>query len=70
MTGKDKLQNVDKQKLLMDFDAKVKDKEEFAAKSIEILSKEGYIKPGDLVGFIGGVFGAQVGATYMELKYV
>lgn len=49
---------------------KVKDKEEFAAKSIEILSKEGYIKPGDLVGFIGGVFGAQVGATYMELKYV
>ena len=49
---------------------KVRDKEEFAQKSIEILSTEGKISEGDLVGFIGGVFGAQVGATYMELKYV
>ena len=49
---------------------KVNDKEEFAAKSIEILALEGKIAQGDLVGFIGGVFGAQVGATYMELKYV
>lgn len=49
---------------------KVNDKEEFAAKSIEILALEGKISQGDLVGFIGGVFGAQVGATYMELKYV
>ena len=48
----------------------VKTKEEFADKSIEILSEEGRIPKGDLVGFIGGVFGAQVGATYMELKYV
>lgn len=48
----------------------VKTKEEFADKSIEILSEEGRISKGDLVGFIGGVFGAQVGATYMELKYV
>ena len=50
--------------------SKVRDKEEFAAKSIEILSSEGIIRKGDLVGFIGGVFGAQVGATYMELKYI
>lgn len=49
---------------------KVDSKEEFAEKSIEILSAEGRISGGDLVGFIGGVFGAQVGATYMELKYV
>ena len=49
---------------------KVRDKEEFAAKSIEILIKEGKIKHGDLVGFIGGVFGEQVGATYMEIKYI
>lgn len=50
--------------------SKVRDKEEFAARSIEILSAEGKIVKGDLVGFIGGVFGAQVGATYMELKYI
>ncbi len=49
---------------------KVKDKEEFAAKSISKLRDEGLIQTGDLVGFIGGVFGAQLGATYMELKYV
>ena len=49
---------------------KVADKEEFASRSIEILSKEHQIVEGDLIGFIGGVFGAQVGATYMELRYV
>ncbi len=49
---------------------KVSDKEEFSAKSIEMLTREGKIAPGDLIGFIGGVFGAQIGATYMELKYV
>ena len=49
---------------------KVRDKEEFAAKSIEILIKEGKIRHGDLVGFIGGVFGEQIGATYMEIKYI
>ena len=50
--------------------SKVNDKEEFAAKSIAMLTCEGKISQGDLVGFIGGVFGAQLGATYMELKYV
>ena len=48
----------------------MRDKEEFAARSIELLMAEGKIEKGDLVGFIGGVFGAQVGATYMELKYI
>ncbi|MGM9738506.1 MAG: pyruvate kinase [Candidatus Cryptobacteroides sp.] len=49
---------------------KVRDKEEFAARSIGILLAEGKIQHGDLVGFVGGVFGSQVGATYMELKYI
>ena len=49
---------------------KVRDKEEFAADSIKILCDDGKLQKGDLVGFIGGVFGAQVGATYMELKYI
>lgn len=48
----------------------VRDKEEFARKAIEILSAEGKLQKGDLVGYVGGVFGAQLGATYMELKYV
>jgi len=50
--------------------SRVNDKEEFSAKSIEILTRDGKISQGDLIGFIGGVFGAQIGATYMELKRV
>ncbi len=50
--------------------SRVNDKEEFSAKSIEILTRDGKISQGDLIGFIGGVFGAQIGATYMELKHV
>ena len=48
----------------------VKDKEEFASKAVEMLALEGKIHKGDLIGFIGGVFGEQIGATYMELKNV
>lgn len=48
----------------------VKDKEEFAQKAVEMLALEGKIHKGDLIGFIGGVFGEQIGATYMELKNV
>lgn len=48
----------------------VKDKEEFASKAVEMLAVEGKIHKGDLIGFIGGVFGEQIGATYMELKNV
>ncbi len=50
--------------------SRVNDKEEFSAKSIEMLTRDGKIAQGDLVGFIGGVFGAQIGATYMEMKHV
>ncbi len=50
--------------------SRVNDKEEFSAKSIDILTRDGKISQGDLIGFIGGVFGAQIGATYMELKRV
>ncbi len=50
--------------------SKVGDKEEFSAKSIEMLTRDGKIAQGDLVGFMGGVFGAQIGATYMEIKRV
>jgi hypothetical protein len=31
---------------------------------------DGKIAKGDLVGFIGGSFNDEVGATYMEFKYV
>ncbi len=49
---------------------KVLDKEEFSKKSVEILMRKGLLHSGDLVGFVGGIFGAQLGATYMELKYI
>ncbi len=49
---------------------KVRDKEEFARVSIEMLEKEGKVSGGDLIGFIGGVFGSELGATYMEFRYV
>ena len=32
--------------------------------------KDGKLSKGDLVGFIGGSFNDEVGATYMEFKYV
>ena len=45
-------------------------KEEFVQKAIETLQQRGYVKQGDLIGYIGGDFGSQIGATYMEFKYV
>jgi hypothetical protein len=45
-------------------------KEEFVENSIKILLEEGKISKGDLVGFIGGSFNDEIGATYMEFKYV
>ena len=47
-----------------------KTKEEFVENSIKILLQEGKIQQGDLVGFIGGSFDDEAGATYMEFKYV
>lgn len=44
-------------------------KEGFVTNSIDILLKEGKISKGDLVGFIGGSFNDEIGATYMEFRY-
>ena len=45
-------------------------KEGFVQNSLRILLEEGRISKGDLVGFIGGSFNDELGATYMEFKYV
>ena len=44
-------------------------KEGFVQNSLEILIKDGKLSKGDLVGFIGGSFNDEAGATYMEFKY-
>ena len=45
-------------------------KEGFVQNSIRILMEDGQIQKGDLVGFIGGSFNDELGATYMEFKYI
>ena len=45
-------------------------KEGFVKNSIEILLNEGKIEKGDLVGFIGGSFNDEFGASYIEFKLV
>lgn len=45
-------------------------KEEFVANAIKILLDDGKLQKGDLVGFIGGSFSHEAGATYMEFIYV
>ena len=45
-------------------------KEEFVTNAIKILKEDGKLSEGDLVGFIGGSFSNEVGATYMEFIYV
>jgi pyruvate kinase len=45
-------------------------KEGFVQNSLKILQEDGKLEKGDLVGFIGGSFNDEVGATYMEFKYV
>ena len=45
-------------------------KEGFVKNSIEILLNEGKINKGDLVGFIGGSFNDEFGASYIEFKLV
>ena len=47
-----------------------KTKEGFVKNSLDILKKEGRIEKGDLVGFIGGSFNDELGASYVEFKYV
>ena len=38
--------------------------------AIKILKEDGKLNDWDLVGFIGGSFNDELGATYMEFKYV
>ena len=45
-------------------------KEGFVKGALDILVKDGKLNAGDLVGFIGGSFSDEVGATYMEFIYV
>ncbi len=45
-------------------------KEGFVQNSLKILLEDGKLSKGDLVGFIGGSFNDELGATYMEFKYV
>jgi pyruvate kinase len=45
-------------------------KEEMVERSIDILMKDGKVLECDLLGFIGGSFAAELGASYMEFKYV
>lgn len=47
-----------------------KSKEDFVNCSIKTLEEMKLISKGDLVGFIGGSFNDEIGATYMEFKYV
>jgi len=47
-----------------------KSKEDFVKNSVNILKEDGKIADGDLIGFIGGSFNDELGATYMEFKYV
>lgn len=45
-------------------------KEDFVRNSIKLLEDAKLVAKGDLVGFIGGSFNDELGATYMEFKYV
>ena len=45
-------------------------KEEMVEGSIDILKKDGKVLECDLLGFIGGSFASELGASYMEFKYV
>ena len=47
-----------------------KTKEEMVSNAIKLLKKEGRLEEGDLVGIIGGSFKSEIGATYLEFKYV
>ena len=45
-------------------------KEDMVESSINILKQDGKVLECDLLGFIGGSFAAELGASYMEFKYV
>ena len=45
-------------------------KEGFVNNAVDVLLNDGKIEKGDLVGFIGGSFNDEFGASYIEFKYV
>ena len=45
-------------------------KDDMVRNALWILKNEGKVSEGDLVGFIGGSFNDELGASYMEFKYV
>ena len=45
-------------------------KDDMVRNAIWVLKNEGKLQTGDLVGFIGGSFNDELGASYMEFKYV
>ncbi len=47
-----------------------KSKEDMVRNSIRILEEDGRLQKGDLVGFVGGSFNDELGATYLEFKYI
>lgn len=49
---------------------KVYTKEEMVKRAINILMNDKKVEEGDLLGFIGGSFAEELGASYMEFKYV
>lgn len=46
----------------------VSSKEEFTREVNQILIREEKVVKGELIGYIGGIFGSEIGATYMEIK--
>ena len=49
---------------------KMHSKEEMVNSAIGILMQDKKVEEGDLLGFIGGSFAEELGASYMEFKYV
>ena len=47
-----------------------KTKEDMVNNALKMLEDDGRLQKGDLVGFIGGSFNNELGATYLEFKYV
>ena len=45
-------------------------KDDMVRNALWLLKNEGKLQEGDLVGFIGGSFNDELGASYMEFKYV
>ena len=49
---------------------KMYSKEEMVKSAVSILMNDKKVQENDLLGFIGGSFAEELGASYMEFKYV